>query len=398
MTFTSSTSSTAGRSGGGASGPAAPDHETGRQNLTSMETDALLDGLNVSDGHPRMPLTDTQRAIVNGLPTLFDEAEKRVFEEVEVEAQRAFLQGIGQAHAPVATGRLVSCYSSSVAMDITARALRDRTDTVALVHPTFDNIPDLLKGRGLTLLPVTEAELEQGEPELPDEVGAVFITTPNNPTGWVLPEDGLRRLAAYCARTGRVLAMDTCFRAQDVRSQYDTYEILRDSGVEWVVIEDTGKLWPTLELKAGFLAWGENTDLALLEYFSDVLLSVSPLVLLMITKFAQDAERGGYAHLHGLISRNRRVLAGILDGGPVTLTDPDARISVARVSLPVDGPDAAALYAELARTGTHVLPCGPFHWARQSDGLHRVRLALARPEEDVVRAGRHLVDAVRAHP
>ncbi|MGW1167374.1 aminotransferase class I/II-fold pyridoxal phosphate-dependent enzyme [Streptomyces sp. NPDC002550] len=379
------------------SGEAAVGHESGRRNLTSMETDALVGGLNVSDGHPRMPLTESQRAIVDSLPDLFDEAEKRVFEEIEAEAQQAFLHGMGQRQAPIGTGRLVSCYSSSVAMDITARALAHRTGTVALVHPTFDNIPDLLKGRGLTLLPLPEAELDRGEPDLPDEVGAVFVTTPNNPTGWVLAEDGLRRLAAFCARTNRVLAMDTCFRAQDTRAQYDTYAILRDSGAEWVVIEDTGKLWPTLELKAGFLAWGENTDLPLLEYFSDVLLSVSPLVLLMLTKFAQDAERGGYADLHGLIARNRRALTEVLDGGPVTLTDPDARISVARVTLPDDGPDAVALYEELVQRGTHILPCGPFHWDRPGDGVRQVRLALARSGEDVIRAARTLVDAVRAH-
>ncbi|MFF8991090.1 aminotransferase class I/II-fold pyridoxal phosphate-dependent enzyme [Streptomyces sp. NPDC014983] len=371
--------------------------EPDRRNLTSMETDALIGGLNVSDGHPRMPLTASQRAIVDSLPVLFDEAEKRVFEEIEAEAQRAFLHGIGQRQAPVGTGRLVSCYSSSVAMDITARALAHRTGTIALVHPTFDNIPDLLKGRGLSLFPLTEAEFEGGEPELPDEVGAVFVTTPNNPTGWVLAEDGLRRLAAFCARTGRVLAMDTCFRAQDKRAQYDTYAILNESGAQWVVIEDTGKLWPTLELKAGFLAWGEHTDLPLLEYFSDVLLSVSPLVLLMLTRFAQDAERGGYAELHDMVARNRRALAEVLDGGPVTLTDPDARISVARVTLPDDGPDAVALYDELVRRGTHVLPCGPFHWDRPEDGVRQVRLALARSGEDVVRAARMLVDTVRAH-
>ncbi|GGW75591.1 aminotransferase class I/II-fold pyridoxal phosphate-dependent enzyme [Streptomyces caelestis] len=381
----------------GGSGKAVPGHEMGRRNLTSMETDALLDGLNVSDGHPRMPLTESQRAIVESLPTLFDEAEKRVFEEVEAETQQAFLHAIGQRQAPIGTGRLVSCYSSSVAMDITARALAHRTGTVALVHPTFDNIPDLLKGRGLRLLPVPEAGLERGEPELPDEVGAVFVTTPNNPTGWVLSEDGLRRLAAFCARTNRVLAMDTCFRAQDTRAQYDTYAILQESGAQWVVIEDTGKLWPTLELKAGFLAWGENTDLPLLDYFSDVLLSVSPLVLLMLTKFAQDAEAGGYAELHGLIARNRRALAEVLDGGPVTLTDPNARISVARVTLPEGGPNALALYEELVAHGTHVLPCGPFHWNRPADGVRQVRLALARTEEDVVRAARTLQDAVRAH-
>ena len=60
------------------------------------------------------------------------------------------------------------------------------------------------------------------------------------------------------------------------------------------------------------------------------------------------------------------------------------------------GPDAVALYDELVRRGTHVLPCGPFHWDRPQDGVRQVRLALARSGEDVVRAARALVDAVRA--
>lgn len=363
-------------------------------NLTMLENNALLGGLNVSDGHPRMPLTDSQRAIIDDLPALFGQAEKSLFGDIEREAHRAFLGGIGQAHAPFGTGRLASCYSSSVAMDITARVLAQRTRQVALIHPTFDNIPDILSGRGLVLLPLSERELAAGEPSLSGEVGAVFVTTPNNPTGWVLPEASLRRLAAFCARSGRVLALDTCFRAQDLRSQYDSYQVLDESGAEWVTIEDTGKLWPTQELKAGFLAWGARTRLPLNEAFSDVLLSVSPVVLLMITRFAGDAAAGGYAALHSLIRGNRAALADVLAGTPVRLADPGSRISVARLSLPPQGPTAQQLYTMLRRENVHTLPCGPFYWARRPEGDHQLRVALARPASDVTRAAQAIAKAL----
>jgi enduracididine biosynthesis enzyme MppP len=367
-----------------------------RTTLTHLEIKALRGGLNVSDGHPRMPLTAAQERIVAGLADLFHEALRRPFEEVEEQAQRAFLHGIGQRSAPIGTGRLVSCYSSSTAMDIVARTLAGRFSTVALVHPTFDNIADLLRARGLTLVPVAEHELDgERPPQLPPEVGAVFVTTPNNPTGWVLPADALARLAESCARAGRVLAMDTCFRPQDPRAQYDTYEILDESGVEWVLIEDTGKVWPMLELKAGFLAWGERTDLPLLDAFSDVLLSISPMVLLLVQRLAEDGAAGGYRELHRLLAGNRALLADILADSPLMVADPDSRISVARITWDSAGPDAHSVYEDLARQGLNTLPCGPFHWARPEEGRRLLRVALARGSADVSAAARLLGETAR---
>lgn len=369
---------------------------TRRTTLTHLESQALRGGINMSDGHPRMPLTGPQERIVAGLADLFHEALDRPFEEVEEQAQRAFLHGIGQRRAPVGTGRLVSCYSSSTAMDLVARALTERTSAVALIHPTFDNIPDLLRARGLTLVPVAEHELdgEQG-PALPAEVGAVFVTTPNNPTGWVLPASGLARLAESCARAGRVLALDTCFRAHDTRAQYDTYEILEASGVEWAVIEDTGKVWPTLELKAGFLAWGERTALSLRDAFSDLLLSISPLILLLIQRLAEDGVQGGYRDLHRLLAGNRALLDRLLAGSPLAVADPESRISVARIAWGPGGPDALEVYRELAGRGLHTLPCAQFHWARPEEGRRLLRVALGRSGADVSVAGRLLAETAR---
>jgi enduracididine biosynthesis enzyme MppP len=351
--------------------------------LTTLENQAIAHGLNVSDGHPRMPLTPSQRAIVADLSDMFEEAAKRPFQEIEQDAHRAFLHGIGQYAAPVGEGRLVSCYSSSIAIDIIARTLAERTAAVALVHPTFDNIPDLLRARNLRLFPISEREFEQGQPELPAEAGAVFVTTPNNPTGWVLGRESLERLAAWCATHGRVLVMDTCFRAQDARAQYDTYQIIRDSGAEWVVIEDTGKLWPMHELKAGFLAWGERTRLAIPDAFDDLLLTASPVVLLLITRLARDAADGGYAELARLIGENRRTLGEITRLSGLVLEEPDSRISVAMLGLPDCAGTATDLYHQLLEDNVHVLPCDAFYWARATDGERRIRVALGRAPAEI---------------
>ena len=128
------------------------------RNLTLMEAEALLSPttiLNLTDGHPRMPFTQTQRSIVTELPRMFDEAHNRPFSEIEVATHASFLSSLGQHQAPVGSGRILSTYSSTIALDIVARTVKDRTDEIGLIHPTFDNIADLFRARGLRLHPMS---------------------------------------------------------------------------------------------------------------------------------------------------------------------------------------------------------------------------------------------------
>lgn len=164
-------------------------------NLTTMEVDALTDvdgGLNLTDGHARLVLSGHQAAIVARIPEMFAEASRRPFPDIEREAHATFLKAIGQHGAPVGTGRILSCYSSTLATDIVARAL-PAGSTIAVLHPTFDNIADLFATRGLKLVPLAEEELlDMRWPGPP--VGAIVVTHPNNPTGLVTPK-------AICARS-----------------------------------------------------------------------------------------------------------------------------------------------------------------------------------------------------
>ncbi|KPC83461.1 hypothetical protein ADL27_47225, partial [Streptomyces sp. NRRL F-6602] len=91
------------------------------------------------------------------LPVLWAESEQRPVQQIESEAHQAYFTLLGQHGYPAEPGRVLSCYSSSVSMEILARSLSASVDRVALVHPTFDNIADLLRGNGLDLVPVEEA-------------------------------------------------------------------------------------------------------------------------------------------------------------------------------------------------------------------------------------------------
>ncbi|WP_433389495.1 aminotransferase class I/II-fold pyridoxal phosphate-dependent enzyme [Micromonospora sp. KLBMP9576] len=365
-------------------------------NLTTMEVDALTDvegGLNLTDGHARLDLTPQQSAVVARIPEMFVEATRRPFPSIELAAHTAFLRAIGQHTAPIGTGRILSCYSSTLATDIVARALPVGT-TVAVLHPTFDNIADLFVTRGLKLVPLSEeALLAQDWPGPP--VGAIVITHPNNPTGLVTPEGHLRSLAEHATRHGQIVIIDASFRGQVPDAQYDTYAVLDAAGTDWITIEDTGKLWPTHELKIGLLAYSERTRLPIERAFSESLLAASPVVLQLVEALALDWVDGGRERASALVERNRAVVRAALDTVGLRLADPHSQISVARVALPEDGPDSSLLYKELLARGVHVLPCAPFHWADPQSGLRFIRISLARPYATVEAAARTLAAAYR---
>lgn len=366
-------------------------------NLTTMEVAALTDvagGLNLTDGHARLDLSLQQAAIVARIPEMFVEASRRPFPDIEGEAHSTFLGAVGQHSAPVGSGRILSCYSSTLATDIVARALPVGA-MIAVLHPTFDNIADLFVTRGLSLVPLTEeALLDRDWPGPP--VNAIVITHPNNPTGLVTPEGHLKSLAEHAVRYGQTIIVDASFRGQVRNAQYDTYQILEAAGADWIIIEDTGKLWPTHELKIGMLAFSERTRLPIERAFSESLLAASPVVLQLVTALAADWVDGGYERARELLECNRAVVKEAIEAVGLRLADPDSQISVARVELPADGPDSSVLSKDMLSRGVHVLPCAPFHWADPKSGLRFIRVSLGRPFETVATAARTLAQSYQA--
>ncbi|WP_167768700.1 pyridoxal phosphate-dependent aminotransferase [Nocardia sp. CS682] len=350
-------------------------------NITDLEVRALVDGVNLSDGHPRMSLSPSQTEIVAGFAEVFAQTRKLPVDVVEKSSRTAFLSSIGQHGALADNVDFRSCYSSSTAIDMIGKAIRLADRPVVMVEPTFDNLHDLLAGHGLNIRSVAEAELATGPLEhLPPAHGVLFTVSPNNPTGTVIDEDRLHRIAAACADRDTVLVIDSCFRAQDLRAQYDMYAVLARYDLDWVIIEDTGKLWPLQELKAGFLNWNVGNPLPLARMYSDHMLSASPFILRVIELFADDGVHGGYDLLRDGIQSNRRLARNNIK---LTPAYPDSRISVDTFRLP-EGVAASALYAELGEVGVHVLPGELFYWAQPHLGTDLIRISLARDPDSVV--------------
>jgi enduracididine biosynthesis enzyme MppP len=366
---------------------------TQRCNLTDLELSAVDYRFNLSDGHARHDLTATQQLIVDALPELFADAAAASPAQLDLQAQASFLGALGQFSATDHT-EILSCYSSSVAMEILARSLHlAGMDRIGVLHPTFDNIPDILRGCGVTPVPVDEDAAFDGQPVIPADADAVLLTTPNNPTGRVLAADQLARWGQAAVEAGALLVLDTSFRGFDTRAQYDHYAVLADVGAQFAIIEDTGKLWPTLDLKVGFLAVSPGLPLPVRRIHTDILLGVSPLILLLVKEFSAEAAAGGWARLHATIEGNRNLLRSQLATAGIEPTDLDSRISVERIELPPHR-SASDVWQDLLAEGVGVLPCAQFHWADQPAGERFLRVALARRADVVAEAAariaRHL--------
>ena len=368
---------------------------SGATSLTQMQLLGVASETNVAEGYPRFALTPSQQAIVDRFPTLLANAVATPYPQLEATAHRTFFEALGQRSAPIGSGRILSFYSSTVATDVVAASLAGVVRRVGLVNPIIDCVPALLRHRGLELVPIGESRLGGPDPvgNLDLDVGAVITASPNNPTGTLLSPVALRRLADACAARGVVLVIDACFRAFDPRAQFDMYEILDASGVEYVVIEDSGKLWPVGGIKLGFLVVSAGSRLGVAEVAADILLTAPSFSVAVVEAFAHDMASGGMALLHQRIANNRAILRTALRGSIASVADGDSRVSVARVELP-RGVSGIRLWGQLLRLGVHSVPCRPFYWARPAIGDRYLRVALAREAEVVQRAGEAIAMAL----
>ena len=347
-------------------------------------------GTNVAEGYPRFAFTPSQRVIVDRLPEMMLAAQRTPFAALEANAQWALLLGLGQRTAPIGTGRTMSYYAAGVAIDIVGRALAARTGTVGVIHPTLDCLPAIIHSRGPRVVPVSEPRLRRRDPLAGLEpIGGLYVAIPNNPTGSVLDPDQLRRLAESCARRNVALAIDACFRAFDVEAQYDMYEVLDETGVDYVVIEDTGKLWPLGGVRLAFLLWAENSTLGIADASADLLMNAPPFSALVVEAFARDMADGGLRVIHDRLVRNREILHEALAGSMAELADGRSRVSMSLVRMP-DGLPSTRLWGRLLRRSVHAVPGRPIWWARPRDGERYLRLALAREPEVIATAAREL--------
>jgi len=358
-------------------------------NLTRYESIGINRTFNLADGHAHQPQSVTQRQIVARLPDLFDEAETARQSDLE-ESFRSLFYGLAGQRSAASLPRTLCCYSASLSTDLIATYLATRGLRVALLHPCFDNLATILRRRNVPLIPLSEDELA------PDRIEAtfadlaadvVFLTLPNNPTGFEMPQGEWERLIALCGKHDKLLILDFTFRFFSRQPFWDQYELLERSGIRYLAVEDTGKTWPTQDLKCSILAMSADLHADVLELHNDILLNVSPFILRLLIEYLKDTEREGLpSAIWKTVDQNRRMLREAIDSSCLVPYNLHSTISVEWLRIKDPGVRSVDLVDRLHGRGLGILPGDHFYWANLSEGERFVRFALARSPEMVEHA------------
>lgn len=373
------------------------------KSLTDVELLALNYPTNLADAHTHQKPSSSAWDHVHGrLSNLFREATSLKQSETDDAAFRAYLSIIGQRHA-VDDGWYINTYAASISIDIVAHCLARRHRCGALLEPTFDNIPALLQKHSLALQPIRLAlsqscrlMAEQIVSEINRHYRApefVFLVLPNNPTGHYIPRVELSKLCNFAVQHNLTLVIDACFRLYDRRAQFDWYEVLAQSKASFIVIEDTGKIWPTADVKVSYITASPDWRDDLQEARNDLLLNVSPLANLIVREYAAYHLKHPYELTRQTTRARTLVRKALATMAPLRTASADSRIGVELIeSHPFD---SYVLVQEAAKNGLAILSGHQFYWSNPDRGKHKIRLALARDHNEITRGMALLRQALR---
>ncbi|MBF6332426.1 pyridoxal phosphate-dependent aminotransferase [Nocardia transvalensis] len=328
------------------------------------------------------------------MPELFHDACRKSQPELEEAFLVSFLDLAGEPMLPD-TDRYLLSYSASCAITMVASHCVRTGKRVALIEPALDNIPSILRRENVELVPLPERDCTIER--LPDaiarlEPAVVWLVSPNNPTGRTLSEQEFRTVVQCCADSHCTLVLDSSFRFfVPALTGWSQYEILEDSGISYIMLEDTGKTWSINQMKVGLTVCSRDLFPDIYRLHDDLLQNVSPFHLRLLTEFIVDSKRNGIEDsVLSFVQQNRTILRSILsDGSFKFATEPQNSVSVEWLRIQ-GGFDCEAFVQEAIRQGVHVLPGTNFFWDQPEHGRMFIRIPLARDPELILEGARLL--------
>jgi len=357
--------------------------------ITQHEIQALKTKYNLADAHTHQHQSPTQQEIISRLPNLWYEAEEDLQAHFEERFTRAFFELHRQPTA-LKKRKTLLAYAATISTMVPAVFLAQKNLTVSLIEPCFDNLHDVLKNLGVKLSPLPEGLLSEPMEiyrrlEQHVRTDAVFLVDPNNPTGASLLKYGrvgFEEVVRFCKDHKKILMLDLCFASfaeMDPKvGRFDLYELLEDSKVSYIAIEDTGKTWPIQDAKCSLLTVSDDLFEEIYNIHTSVLLNVSPFVLNFLTQYLEDSLRDQWGSVRNVLNTNRELARRKLEGSLLEYLEPCTKVSVAWFKIVDRDLTATRLQAMLEKAHIYVLPGTYFFWSDHSKGERFIRIALAR--------------------
>jgi aspartate/methionine/tyrosine aminotransferase len=366
------------------------------QTLTDFEVRGLASHANLADGHAYQDLGGHFTGIVTQLRSIWATAAKYGIPETNDRFKKAFAR-LAQSETLGRSANYTICPTASNSIDIVAAFLKECGRRTALIEPTFDNLALLLKRRRAPVMAIPEEFVFDADRHVDllrllraAHCDTLFVVNPNNPTGKCLSREAFEGLAIMCANASILLIIDSSFRFYN-RSAFDDYGVLEATGVSFLMLEDTGKVFPTLDMKASLLSYStDNRDL-IEEIYKELYLCSSAFALAVLTEFLDVTSRVGLgASVWTTVDKHRDLLRNAIAGSQLVVAHGSAKstLSVEWLACHETGKHDLEICSELIRRGLAVLPGRLFYWASADSSARQahIRISLMKPER-VVAAG-----------
>ena len=364
------------------------------QDLTQHEVEALKQKYNYADAHTHQSQSDSQLEIVKRLPELWLEAEKTKQEILEKKFIETFynMRGLESTLQP---NNVMLYYAASIATIHIANYLLKKRYSVSLLEPCFDNLYEILMHMEIPLSPLKEELLHDVDKIYENlrthvKSDAIFIVDPNNPTGFTLlgqqNKKAFEQVVQFCKDYDKILIVDYCFANFLMNDEefelYDTYKVLKDSGIKYMAIEDTGKTWPIQDAKIAMLKVSDNLYEEMYSIYTAYILNVSPFILNFLTEYLLDSQKCQFASTLSILNTNRKILSEKFQNSILTPLKPKGKVSVAWCEIREPNLKATELQKILYEEGVYVLPGTYFFWHNPDQGEKYIRIALARDTDN----------------
>lgn len=363
---------------------------------TRIEREALPSPSNLSDGHARLELDQTEREIINQSLEVFDSISTMGQERIEDRFLNSFFRK--SAHIHKVDENTFLTYASSSAIKITAQALRIKEKRVFLIEPCFDNIFHILNTEGLSISPITEESLASPREAL-SGIGsdtAIWLVLPNNPTGFWMTEAMLEEVASHAQSRGATLVIDLCFKRFVVPGlNFDVYEVLHRTGVDFIALEDTGKTWSIGDLKVGITTCSSHYSGIMQRLHDELLLSVSPFVLSLLHRFIDYWESEfGLASFSRRMMRNSEILGELNEHDGICFIEASTQNVPMKLLQVRNETDLLSNWTMLRSRGVELLTTTNYFWSGAPDYLNAFRVPFLKPHNEVMRATEALATLV----
>ena len=364
--------------------------------LTKIELEGLHYMCNLGDAHTRKLPIKAYESITGDLVRIFNDADLQDYYSLRQGFITEYTKLIGQSYR---FEQVLLSYASSISMEVVANFLRlSNLNKVALVEPTFDNIPDILVRHGIELAPFADSDsygVLGKECTLFRDCNAIFVTIPNNPTGEIVSKESFKLICQNCSTAKTLLIVDACFRLFSSQMlNYDMREICEETGVDYIIIEDTGKYWPLHDLKIGIIACSRSLIDRLNDIHTDLLLNVSPFILSLLKEFVRIELKLERRPIIEIISENRLMLKKALEARGLRPYNFHSTVSVEFIDITCLHSRSSEICELLKAGGVITLPGKEFYWTGNEQGEKYLRVALARAPEFFENSVRRMMEVL----